>query len=136
MIKKSPLIRAMMKVASEYNDNSHRLDMNTCAMCNLYRDNIEGDCGSCPMRTAFRACGRRWCSPVECITQSGKKKTAKDHLNHLEATKEFYYKTIARVRRMTVKELNEYRAFDFMYEIDRKVGKKYGLIKQDSPWEI
>ena len=106
--------------------------MNTCAMCRLYRDMYEGDCGSCPMRKAFIACGRRLCSPLECIDSNGRRIGNKNHHNHLEATKEFYYKVIARVRRMTVSELNECNGFRFMIDIDRSVGEKYGIKKE---WE-
>jgi len=136
MIKKSPLIRALKAVASEYNDNSHRLDMSKCHLCLLYRDRSMYDCGRCPMRMAFKACGRRQCAPIECWTTSGNmRKAATDHLNKLEATKEFFYKTIAVVRRMTVKELNEPSAFRFLIEIDRKTAEKYGILREVGPWE-
>jgi hypothetical protein len=135
MIKKSPLIRAMKEVASEYNDNSHRLSMYKCAMCLTYRDNDAYNCGCCPMRMAFKACGRRQCMPVECYTASSNHKTSKEHLNQLEAVREFYYKTIARVRRMTVKELNAPQAFKFMVKIDQEIADKYGIMREIGPWE-
>lgn len=135
MIKKSPLIRALKAVASEYNDNSHRLDMSKCHLCLLYRDRSMDDCGRCPMRMAFKACGRRQCAPIECGTTSDIRKASTDHLNKLEATKEFYYKSIARIERMTVKKLNEPCAFRFLIKIDRKTAEKYGILREVGSWE-
>ena len=135
MIKKSPLIRALKAVASEYNDNSHRLNMGTCAMCKEYRHFMGYDCGECPMAHAFKACGRRQCMPVQCISESGQKFRNKDHLNKLEAVKEFFYKTIARVQRMTVAELNAPNAWKFMKKIDISVAEKYGILHDVGPWD-
>ena len=135
MIKKALLIRALKEVASEYNSNSHRLSMTKCSLCTLYRNYYGYDCGECPMKKAFKACGRRQCAPVECRTESGKKVVNKDHLNKLEAVKEFFYKTIARTRRMTIAQLNESQAFSFMIEIDKSVAEKYGISKELSPWD-
>lgn len=126
-----------MQVASEYNDNSHNLKMNTCPICKLYRDEERyglAACGDCLMRQVFKACGRRQCMPLHCISENGRKFTNKDHLNQLEAVKEFYFKVIARVRRMTVKELSEPYAFDFMKEIDQKTAEKYGILREVGQW--
>jgi hypothetical protein len=64
MIKKSELLRALMKVAAEYNDNCHTLNMYKCHLCLLYRDHKRYECTCCPMRQAFKACGRRQCIPL------------------------------------------------------------------------
>ena len=128
MIKKSPLIRALKQVASEYNNNSHKLSTSSCAICKEYRHDY--DCNECPMAEAFIACGRRQCAPVECRTDSGNKFVNKKHLNKLEAVKEFYFKVIARVQRMTVAELNAPHAFDFMIVIDHNVAEKYGILRK------
>ena len=139
MIQKSKLVRALMAVAGEYNENCHKLSMQSCPVCVLFRDNEKyglNACGECLMRQAFKACGRRQCKPLECFISytNGKKYASKEHLNQLEAVKEFYYKTISRIRRMTVKELNEPNAFDFLQEIDRKVGEKYGILREVTRW--
>jgi hypothetical protein len=140
MIKKAPLIRALKQVASEYNNNSHKLKMHSCAMCELYRSMFLEEfygytCGECPMAIAFKACGRRQCAPVECRTRGGNKIINKEHLNELEAVTEFFYKVIKRVQRMTVAELNAENAWDFMIQIDHDVAKKYGITNHAIGWD-
>jgi hypothetical protein len=133
MIKKAPLIRALKAIARAYNNNSHKLDTNTCPLCLLYRVDIAGDCTICPMRLAFKACGRRQCSPVECLSHGRKIRNVR-HMDKLEVVREFYNKTIKRVNKMTVGELNKHHAWDFLIELDRKIAEEYGVTREVSEW--
>lgn len=128
MIKKSPLVKAMKQVLKEYREETHTLEMRDCAMCKLYRDIFGYTCGNCPMAKVFHRCGSRWCAPVRCNVHHSTK-NSRVHKQKLQAVQEFYIKAIARVRRMTVSELNAYGAFEFLKDIDMKVAEKYFLKK-------
>ena len=126
MIKKSPLVKALMQVLSEYKANTHNLEMRNCAICNLYRKYYGYDCGNCPFAQVFHRCGSRMCAPVNCKVHASTKRS-KAYNQRLLAVQEFYVKVLSRVRRMTVSELNTRGAFDFMIKIDQEVSQKYNL---------
>jgi hypothetical protein len=123
--KKSKVVKAMQAVLAEYEANVHTCNMD-CPLCRLYYHGAP-TCQRCPMNifdidNDRMGCLQRRCEPLQQEDTIGEKGQIK-----LQAVKEFYKKSIAKVKAMTVVQINESNAFKIFIEIDNKVAEKYNL---------
>ena len=118
----------MKTVLQEYKNRTHNANTNDCALCQLYNKRYDDDvsynghyCSLCPMFVFYNTnnkynqypCMNRECELVEC--------DGSESLAELKRVRKFYKSAISRVKKMSVKQLNEKDAFKFLIKIDQKV---------------
>lgn len=123
-IIKANLLDAMKTVHNEYKTEIHSLNMSTCAMCKLYRDESKGSCTICPMGQAFRSCGSRKCIPISCIDSEPEYDCYIDNREkRLEAVTEFYARAIIEIEKLSETELQNNHLI-FLRDIDNSVAEE------------
>lgn len=127
-IIKAELLEAMITTLKEYEERTHRAQLDNCKLCNLYHD---GGCSSCPMSVFYDAddhiypCMNRKCRPLTCESIYYPKVTKTDI--RLRAVIKFYKSAIKHVKTLTDDDFKGPNPFKFLIDIDNKTAETIKL---------
>jgi hypothetical protein len=124
---KAEVLKAIEKIKTEYDNNTHTLGMTKCALCKLYGfkftypRNSEDGCNICLMRV-FKgkdcySCMNRKCTPIDCEEQYYK------NSRELISVRKFYAVLLEKVQAMTEEEVLEDN-WKFLLALDKDIAEE------------